>query len=112
MNSKINLEIFERCEITEFKLKNKIILNKDYKTPITEILAASSLAYLLSPTRSKRLFIKVIWILFMIILFSASFYYVLINIFDYLQYDTITSIYQVHEQEADFPTISFCDTRD
>jgi len=112
MNNKINLEIVERDEMTEFKLKNKIILNKDYKTPITEILAASSLAYLLSPTRSKRLFIKVICILFMIIFFSASFYYVLLNIFDYLQYDTITSIYQVHEQEADFPTISFCDTRD
>ena len=36
-------------------------LKNGYKKPIKEILAASSLAYLLSPFRSKRLFVKIIW---------------------------------------------------
>ena len=38
-------------------LKNKVkpISTKDYKTPIKEIISSSSLAYLISPIRSKRL---------------------------------------------------------
>ena len=39
-------------------------LKKDYKTPLKEILSASSIAYLLSPFRSKRFLIKIIWSLF------------------------------------------------
>jgi hypothetical protein len=81
---------------------------KDYKTPIQEILAASSLAYLLSPFRSKRLLIKILWSLFMLIFLIASIYYVILNILDYLQYDTTTSIQTIYEQEPEFPTISLC----
>jgi len=65
--------------------------NKDYKKPMQEILAASSLAYLLSPFRS-------IWSLFLFIFLLLSIYYVTLNILDYLKYDTITSIYTINEQ--------------
>jgi len=34
--------------------------NKDYKTPIKEILSETSLQFLLSPIRTKRILIKII----------------------------------------------------
>lgn len=80
--------------------------------PIKEILSASSLEYLLSPFRSKRLLIKLIWIIFLIGFFLASIYYVFINILNYFQYDTLTSIYEIIESEAEFPTVSFCSIKD
>jgi len=81
---------------------------KDYKAPIQEILSASSLAYLLSPFRSKRFLIKIIWSLFILIFLIGSIYYVILNIMDYLKYETTTSIHTINEQEIEFPTVSFC----
>jgi hypothetical protein len=83
-------------------------LKKDYKSPIKEILAGSSLAYLLSPFRSKRFLIKILWSFFLLIFLFLSIYYVILNILDYLQYDTITSIQTIYEQKPEFPTITFC----
>jgi hypothetical protein len=91
-----------------FKNKAKTNSNKDYTTPIKEIISSSSLAYLLSPIRSKRLLIKIIWIVFLIAFLFASIYYVVLNVLDYLQYETTTTISTINEQEAEFPTISFC----
>ena len=83
-------------------------LKKDYKSLIKEILSASSLAYLLSPFRSKRLLIKIIWSLFILIFLFGSIYYVILNIIDYLKYETTTSIQTIYEQESEFPAISIC----
>jgi DNA-binding XRE family transcriptional regulator len=83
-------------------------LKKDYKTPLKEILSASSIAYLLSPFRSKRFLIKIIWSLFVLIFLFLSIYYVILNIIDYLKYETTTSIQTIYEQESEFPTISIC----
>jgi len=85
--------------------------NKDYKTPIKEIISHSSLSYLLSPIRSKRLFIKLVWLIFLILFFFGSIYYVVVNVLDFLQYDTTTSIFTINEKEAEFPTVSFCNTK-
>jgi len=85
---------------------------KDYATPIKEIFAASSINYVLSPIRSKRILIKLIWLILLIGFLIASIYYVVLNIKDYLKYETNTSIYEVNEPEVEFPTISFCDSRD
>ncbi len=49
--------------------------DKDYKTPINEIISSSSLAFLISPTRSKRLLIKLVWIIFLIGFLFGSIYY-------------------------------------
>ena len=87
---------------------NTELNQKNYKEPIKEILSSSSLAYLLSPIRSKRLLIKFIWIIFLILFLLASVYYCTQNIIDYLKYDTTTSIESINEQESEFPTISFC----
>ncbi len=80
----------------------------NYKKSIREILSASSLAYLLSPFRSKRLLIKIIWSLFLVLFLFGSNYYVILSILDYLKYETTTSIQTIYEQEAEFPTISIC----
>ena len=93
-------------------IETAVSSNKDYKTPIKEILSSSSLAYLLNPIKSKRIIIKIIWILFLIGFLFASIYYVLINIFDCLQYDTTTTIYEINESESEFPTVSFCSRTD
>jgi len=90
------------------KNKKSTSVKKDFKTPIKEILAASSLAYLLSPFRSKRFLIKIIWSLFMLIFLFGGIYYVILNILDYLKYETTTSIQTIYEQEPEFPTVSFC----
>jgi len=81
---------------------------KNYKKSINEILSASSLAYLLSPFRSKRLLIKIIWSLFLLLFFFVSIHYAILNIIDYLKYETTTSIKTVYEQESEFPTVSIC----
>ncbi len=46
--------------------------NKDYKTPIKEIISHSSLSYLLSPIRSKRFLIKLLWLIFLILFLFGS----------------------------------------
>ena len=74
--------------------------DKDYKTPIKEIISSSSLSYLLNPIKSKRLLIKLVWIVFLIVFFFASIYYVVLNILDYLQYETTTSIFTINERES------------
>ncbi len=94
------------------KNKKSTSVKKDFKTPIKEILAASSLAYFLSPFRSKRLLIKIIWSLFILIFLSGSIYYAILNILDYLKYDTIASIQTIYEQKPEFPTVSFCNKFD
>ncbi len=69
------------------------------------------MAYLLSPIRSKRLLIKIIWIVFLFAFLFGSIYYVVLEILNYLQYEITTSIFTINEQEAEFPTISFCNTK-
>jgi hypothetical protein len=71
-------------------------------------LSTSSLSFVLSPIRSKRLLIKLIWIIFIFFFFIASIYFVILDIFDYLSFDITTSIYQINEFESQFPTISLC----
>ena len=78
------------------------------KITIKEILETSSLAYLLSPIRSKRILIKIIWILFLILFLFLSAYYVFVNIIDYLRFETTTSIYTINEKQSQFPTVTFC----
>jgi len=95
-------------EIKENKDKISTVLKKNYKKSINEILSISSLAYLLSPFRSKRLLIKIIWSLFLLLFFFGSIHYAILNILDYLKYETTTSIQTIYEQEPEFPTVSIC----
>jgi hypothetical protein len=77
---------------------------------LTELLLDSSIANLLNPIRAKRLPVKILWIIFLFGFLFGSIYYVVLNIKDYLKYDTTTSIYEINEHEAEFLTISFCNS--
>ena len=95
-------------EIEENKSKKTISLKRDYIISIKEILSASSLGYLLSPFRSKRLLIKIIWSFFLLLFCFGSIHYSILNILDYLKYETTTSIQTIYDQNPEFPTVSFC----
>ena len=77
---------------------------------LTELLLDSSVANLLNPIRTKRLPIKILWIIFLFGFLFGSIYYVVLNIKDYKKYDTTTSIYEINEHEAEFLTFSFCNS--
>ena len=85
--------------------------NKDFKTPIKEILSATSLQFLLSPIRSKRILIKMINSCFLVISLCLSIQLVVSNIIDFLMYETTTSIAAINDWEPEFPIISFCPVR-
>jgi hypothetical protein len=93
--------------IRNYKVSEETIEKKIKKVSF-EILSNSSLAFLLSPIRSKRILIKFIWIIFLFSFLFGSIYCVLLNIFDYLSFDITTSIYEINEIESQFPTISLC----
>ena len=82
--------------------------NKDYKTPIKEILSATSLQFLLSPIRTKRILIRIINTSFLFISLCLSIRLVVSNINDFLMYETTTSIAAINDWEPEFPIVSFC----
>ncbi len=92
----------------EAAIRNANNNKKDFKTPLTELVNSSSLQFLLNPIKSNHFLIKLVWFIFLIFSLICSFNYVYLNVRDYLNYDTITSIYQINEQESEFPTVSFC----
>jgi hypothetical protein len=57
---------------------------------VQDIILASSLQFILSPFRSKRILIKLIWICFILLFTFLSIYYVILNILDYLKFDKTT----------------------
>ncbi len=92
----------------EAAIRNANNNKKDFKTPLTELVNSSSLQFLLNPIKSNHFLIKLVWFIFLMFSLICSFNYVYLNVRDYLNYDTITSIYQINEQESEFPTVSFC----
>jgi len=93
--------------IRNYKISEETI-DKKIKKASFEILSNSSLAFLLSPIRSKRILIKFIWIIFIFSFLIESINCVLLNILNYLSFDITTSIYEVNEHRSQFPTLSFC----
>ncbi len=85
------IERLERNLLTNSNLKSRN-LKKDYKTPVKEILANTSLQFLSSPMRFKRFLIKIINSSFLILSMCLTIYLLVKNITEYLMYDTTTSI--------------------
>jgi len=76
---------------------------------VQDIILASSLQFILSPFRSKRILIKLIWICFILLFTFLSIYYVILNILDYLKFDKTTLIETKSEFDSvEFPAISMC----
>ena len=71
--------------------------------------ASNSTAYgLPNLVKSKRMFHKLMWLFFIILSVSASVWYIIDTISDYLDYEVVSVAKNVFEQPIQYPTISFC----
>jgi hypothetical protein len=108
-----NKELLTRIEKLERIVRilmnsNLYAKNKDYKNPVKEILSATSLQFILSPIRSKRILIKIMNTCFLILSMCLTIYLVVLNITEFLMYETTTSITIINDKEPQFPIIAFC----
>jgi hypothetical protein len=78
------------------------------KKRISDQLLSSTAHGLPNILRTKLLFIKLTWFTFIIVSACFGSYFIIDNILDYLKYNTITTISVIKEQQAEFPSISFC----
>ncbi len=63
----LEMETFKKnSELSPVDFGSELGTRKNFRTPIKEILLSTSLQFLLSPIRSKRLLIKIINISFLI----------------------------------------------
>jgi hypothetical protein len=83
-------------------------VKKDYKQVIKEQFKSSSLNFFMKPMNTKKSLIKLFWLIVLLVAILANVYYVKLIIFDYLKFDTTTSIYEINEKQSEFPTITFC----
>jgi hypothetical protein len=58
--------------------------------------------------KRDKLFLKIYWLIFVLLGTSASSYYTFATIINYFKYDVVTKIESVYEQPMLFPTITFC----
>jgi hypothetical protein len=56
----------------------------------------------------RNLFFKIMWITFISISITTGSNFVIKNIKDYFEYKTVTTISEITESHAEFPTITFC----
>jgi hypothetical protein len=81
---------------------------KKIKQRVVDQLLSSTAHGLPNILRTKLLFIKLTWFTFIIVSACFGSYFIIDNILDYLKYNTITTISVIKEQQAEFPSISFC----
>ncbi len=90
--------------VPKYKFKKQEIIG----ISLIGLLQSSSISFTLKPLNSKSKILRIIWLVFILAALIVSIYYFVLNILDFLKYDTITSINQVYESKAEFPTVSFC----
>ena len=95
----------------ESKNENKSKIQK-VKKRTRDLLEVSTSHGIPNIVRTKSLFILIMWSFFIITSTCLCSFFVIKAILDYLKYHTITNIQVINENQAQFPTISFCDTRD
>ncbi len=75
---------------------------------INDYLPSSSIYFIGNMFKSESIFSRVVWTLYILASITACSYYFVLNILDFLNYDTITRIDQVYENEVEFPAVSLC----
>jgi len=103
----------ESNEISD-KLSNPVKLNNPtrkidrVKKRLTELFSNSSAIGLAHIFRSNCKTIKLVWLTFLILSSCACAFYTVKIITGYLKFGTVTTISVINEQQAQFPTVSFC----
>lgn len=80
----------------------------EIKKSTIELIETSSIQGFPNLFRTKRSFLKMMWILSLVLSTSACVYYETKTILDFFDYEVVTSIKTVNEPYLDFPTISIC----
>ena len=75
---------------------------------IKELLSVSTVYGVPNLMKSKRLFNKIFWILFMLAMSAASYYFINKEVISYLNFDVVTVVTREYEQPSPFPTVTFC----
>lgn len=75
---------------------------------IYEIIVSSTAHGIPNIFRSKRIFHKIMWSIFTLASSGVCAWFIFVGISDYLQYSVVTTIQNVYEQPALFPTVSIC----
>ena len=78
------------------------------KETVISIIIESTIHGLPNIFRAKEVFIKIIWLLFTIVSFLACTFYSYQSISAYLNFDFVTNINVIYDQNLQFPTVSFC----
>jgi len=78
------------------------------KSNLSDILAESTAYGLPKIFKSKRLFLKLFWLVFFILGSIASIYFTIQSINNYLKYEVIPQISKISQDPMPFPTITFC----
>ena len=58
--------------------------------------------------KSKRFFVRLFWITFLILSIVSCSFFVYKNLFDYLEYPIVTNINRIYERNPHFPKITIC----
>jgi hypothetical protein len=98
----------KKTAIIPFKEKSAVLIQNKEIITANEKLKTSSLHFILKPAKPNRITFKITWIAFLSICFTANVYYIILNLTDYLSFDITTTIHSINEEEAEFPTVSFC----
>lgn len=78
------------------------------KQRIWHILSNSSVNGLPNLVKASNIFLKIMWSISLIISTCVGSYYTIDSIIDFFKYNSVTIIDVIHEQQSQFPTISFC----
>lgn len=92
----------------EEKEDKQISLLRSIRESIAEIVAISSVHGVPNLMATKRVFIKYMWLFFILGSSGVCGYFVSNTILDYLNYDVVSVIDIINEQYSEFPTISVC----
>ncbi len=97
-----------RSRIEKLEEENLKTNNKDIKKRTRQLLELSTCHGLPNIVRTQSLFILIMWSFFTVASTCFCSYFVIKAILDYLKNSTITNIQVISENQAQFPTISFC----
>ena len=75
---------------------------------LTKLLKDSTAYGVPNIFKRDKIFLKIYWLIFVLLGTSVSSYYTFATIINYFKYDVVTKIESVYEQPMIFPTITFC----
>ena len=95
-------------KINPLKYSFEITKIKEAKKIVTTLLDNTTIHGIQNVLRTKNLFLKIVWTLFILASICIGIYYIIDSSLDYLKYSTVTTIKVIDEKQAEFPTISVC----